>query len=163
MCGLLFTQFFSDGFAAGAAEEVKEDDCLITNVHLLKRGSDHTCSNGVNFPCDADYICCDIRDEELGLNHKVHTTPDGLIGLYIFSKNAKVCFLESIRKNCKKGLLELAEAPPLTEGACCFCRMIPEQLRRCMGCKQMFYCSTTCQTLDWERGHKKACKILQES
>lgn len=33
-------------------------------------------------------------------------------------------------------------------------------LRVCQGCKSVFYCSETCQKLDWARGHKVACHVF---
>lgn len=33
-------------------------------------------------------------------------------------------------------------------------------LKKCSGCKSVFYCSEECQRLDWARGHKVACEVF---
>lgn len=38
----------------------------------------------------------------------------------------------------------------------CFC--LAEKLRRCSGCKYMFYCGRTCQQTDWNPCHRVECK-----
>jgi hypothetical protein len=35
------------------------------------------------------------------------------------------------------------------------------KLKKCGGCKAVFYCSAKCQRADWERGHIVACKVFQ--
>ncbi|KAL0953537.1 hypothetical protein HGRIS_004759 [Hohenbuehelia grisea] len=37
-------------------------------------------------------------------------------------------------------------------------------LRRCDGCEKVFYCSKTCQSLDWhEGGHRSSCKTMRRA
>ncbi|KAJ7613420.1 hypothetical protein FB45DRAFT_1065021 [Roridomyces roridus] len=33
-----------------------------------------------------------------------------------------------------------------------------KDFKRCKGCKSLYYCSTTCQAVDWQNGHRAACK-----
>eukprot|EP01083_Nonionella_stella_P160714 525615_1 len=44
---------------------------------------------------------------------------------------------------------------------CEFCCKIPENLRRCSGCKMVSYCNTHCQKNDWELLHKNICKHIK--
>ncbi|KAJ7138583.1 hypothetical protein C8R46DRAFT_1361666 [Mycena filopes] len=32
---------------------------------------------------------------------------------------------------------------------------------RCSGCKSLYYCSSACQTADWKRRHRKACRFYR--
>lgn len=34
-------------------------------------------------------------------------------------------------------------------------------LKKCSGCKCVFYCSVECQQADWTRGHDTACPIFR--
>ncbi|KAJ7138578.1 hypothetical protein C8R46DRAFT_1201116 [Mycena filopes] len=33
------------------------------------------------------------------------------------------------------------------------------EFQRCSGCKSLYYCSSACQTADWKRRHRKACRF----
>jgi len=48
-------------------------------------------------------------------------------------------------------------AAPLREPECAFCRSNTERLKRCSGCKRVFYCSRTCQRNHWKE-HKAECQ-----
>lgn len=50
-------------------------------------------------------------------------------------------------------------------GECADCPKCQEtiwsrSLKKCSGCKSVFYCSVECQRLDWARGHKVACEVF---
>eukprot|EP01083_Nonionella_stella_P078700 215525_1 len=45
---------------------------------------------------------------------------------------------------------------------CAYCRAKNKPLRRCGGCKILFYCSTLCQKKHWELIHKKECKLWKK-
>ena len=47
--------------------------------------------------------------------------------------------------------------PPLREPECAFCHSKTENLKRCSGCKRVFYCSKTCQKNHWKE-HKPECQ-----
>ncbi|KAJ7633225.1 hypothetical protein FB45DRAFT_914645 [Roridomyces roridus] len=34
-----------------------------------------------------------------------------------------------------------------------------KDLKRCKGCKSLYYCSNACQAVDWQNGHRAACKL----
>jgi len=44
--------------------------------------------------------------------------------------------------------------PPMN---CCVCSKPNPNRRRCARCKIAFYCSQSCQQIDWGRGHKNTC------
>lgn len=48
-------------------------------------------------------------------------------------------------------------APPLEEPECAFCHSNTGDLKRCLGCKKVFYCGKQCQTQHWKE-HKKRCQ-----
>ncbi|KAK7000675.1 hypothetical protein R3P38DRAFT_3616648 [Favolaschia claudopus] len=50
-------------------------------------------------------------------------------------------------------------SPPLTACDNVECETILEktQLKRCSGCKSVFYCCRSCQVADWREGHRTAC------
>jgi len=48
-------------------------------------------------------------------------------------------------------------APPLKEPECAFCHSKTSDLKRCLGCKKVFYCGKKCQTQDWKK-HKSNCQ-----
>lgn len=48
-------------------------------------------------------------------------------------------------------------AAPLREPECAFCHSNTESLKRCSGCKRVFYCSTTRQRNHWKE-HKPECQ-----
>ena len=48
------------------------------------------------------------------------------------------------------------------ETECSFCQKKSENLKRCMGCKNVFYCSTYCQGRHWRVEHKNQCGIIIE-
>ena len=39
----------------------------------------------------------------------------------------------------------------------------PFKMQKCGSCKNVFYCSKACQTVDWKRGHKKDCPRIQQA
>lgn len=43
--------------------------------------------------------------------------------------------------------------------------MVKQRLKRCGQCKAVYYCSTSCQNLDWKAGHRNACRppLLRKS
>ncbi|KAF7290647.1 MYND-type domain-containing protein [Mycena indigotica] len=46
-------------------------------------------------------------------------------------------------------------------GLICICKRVSETpFDRCSGCKRVFYCSTSCQTADWQK-HKRECRLLK--
>ena len=45
----------------------------------------------------------------------------------------------------------------LSETECSFCYKKSKDLKRCMGCKKVFYCSTFCQQRHWRIQHKTEC------
>ncbi|KAI0049144.1 hypothetical protein FA95DRAFT_1489854 [Auriscalpium vulgare] len=50
-------------------------------------------------------------------------------------------------------------------GCCNYCKepSTRTSLRRCSGCRQVYYCSEKCQVADWKtKGHKTECKLRQE-
>ena len=48
-------------------------------------------------------------------------------------------------------------APPLREPECAFCHSKTSDLKRCLGCKKVFYCDKKCQKQHrWE--HKPECQ-----
>ncbi|TVY45752.1 putative protein MSS51-like protein, mitochondrial [Lachnellula occidentalis] len=48
--------------------------------------------------------------------------------------------------------------------AICFtCLTASSNLKKCGTCKRVSYCSPKCQKTDWQRDHKKTCKILADS
>lgn len=48
-------------------------------------------------------------------------------------------------------------APPLREPECAFCHSKTEDLKRCFGCKKVFYCGKQCQKQHWKE-HKPHCQ-----
>ena len=48
-------------------------------------------------------------------------------------------------------------AAPLREPECAFCHSKTDNLKRCTGCKRVFYCSKTCQKQHWKE-HKPECQ-----
>ena len=48
-------------------------------------------------------------------------------------------------------------APPLEEPECTFCHSKTADLKRCLGCKKVFYCGKECQAQDW-KNHKSDCQ-----
>ncbi|XP_031572249.1 uncharacterized protein LOC116306350 isoform X2 [Actinia tenebrosa] len=48
----------------------------------------------------------------------------------------------------------LAQALP----RCHFCHKTSGDLKRCMGCKDVSYCSRDCQKKDWKQNHKAVCR-----
>jgi len=50
-------------------------------------------------------------------------------------------------------------APPLEEPECAFCHSNTGDLKRCLGCKKVFYCGKQCQTQHWKE-HKKKCQKI---
>ena len=48
-------------------------------------------------------------------------------------------------------------AAPLREPECASCHSKTENLKRCSGCKRVFYCSKTCQKNHWKE-HKPDCQ-----
>ena len=49
-------------------------------------------------------------------------------------------------------------APPLREPECAFCHSKAGTLKRCMGCKKVFYCGKECQTQHWKE-HRPDCQM----
>ena len=47
--------------------------------------------------------------------------------------------------------------PPLKEPQCAFCHSKTEDLKRCFGCKKVFYCGKQCQKRHWKE-HKPHCQ-----
>ena len=51
---------------------------------------------------------------------------------------------------------------------CCYCRLMEDQLeadkklKKCGGCRALYYCSVSCQRADW-REHKKRCAMFAHS
>ncbi|KAJ7780697.1 SET domain-containing protein [Mycena maculata] len=45
---------------------------------------------------------------------------------------------------------------------CDTCHRNPPQLQKCSGCASYFYCSATCQALQWQSHHKKICKRFNQ-
>ena len=41
---------------------------------------------------------------------------------------------------------------------CCFCLTVANGLRKCSGCKEVYYCSRDCQAKDWKQRHKNECQ-----
>lgn len=64
---------------------------------------------------------------------------------------------ESIMDNIKQGrsIFWLTEIPN-----CYVCHQTSDGLKKCGGCRKIFYCSTQCQTSDWTT-HKLNCKTKQ--
>jgi mitochondrial splicing suppressor protein 51 len=62
------------------------------------------------------------------------------------------------RNNC-----EIPNMPLLARrGYLCFrCWQPADKMTKCAGCRRVFYCSKSCQKLDWELQHKRHCKILR--
>ncbi|XP_067033885.1 uncharacterized protein [Acropora muricata] len=51
-----------------------------------------------------------------------------------------------------------SDSPSLAELECAFCHSKPvEPLKKCLGCKKVFYCRKECQTKHW-RDHKAYCR-----
>ena len=51
-----------------------------------------------------------------------------------------------------------SESSSLAEPECAFCHSKPvEPLKKCLGCKKVFYCRKECQTKHW-RDHKAYCR-----
>lgn len=48
-------------------------------------------------------------------------------------------------------------APPLREPECAFCHSKTEDLKRCFGCRKVFYCGKQCQKQHWKE-HKPHCQ-----
>lgn len=48
-------------------------------------------------------------------------------------------------------------APPLKEPDCAFCHSNTGDLKRCLGCNKVFYCSKVCQKRHWKQ-HKSECQ-----
>ncbi|XP_015757152.1 PREDICTED: uncharacterized protein LOC107336599 [Acropora digitifera] len=52
----------------------------------------------------------------------------------------------------------ISDSPSLAEPECAFCHSTPvEPLKKCLGCKKVFYCRKECQTKHW-RDHKAYCR-----
>ncbi|XP_067034167.1 uncharacterized protein [Acropora muricata] len=52
----------------------------------------------------------------------------------------------------------ISDCPSLAEPECAFCHSKPvEPLKKCLGCKKVFYCRKECQTKHW-RDHKAYCR-----
>ncbi|KAH6665580.1 hypothetical protein B0J14DRAFT_660751 [Halenospora varia] len=47
--------------------------------------------------------------------------------------------------------------------ACFVCFKLSSNLRKCVACKRVAYCSQECQKADWNDEHKATCKILRAS
>ncbi|KAH8654935.1 hypothetical protein BGZ60DRAFT_532567 [Tricladium varicosporioides] len=47
--------------------------------------------------------------------------------------------------------------------ACLVCFKLSSNLRKCVACKRVAYCSQECQKADWNNEHKSICKNLQAS
>lgn len=45
---------------------------------------------------------------------------------------------------------------------CRSCGIVKKKITKCGGCGCTFYCSSKCQKLDWNAGHKKICKQLKK-
>ncbi|KAJ7913594.1 hypothetical protein B0H13DRAFT_1873720 [Mycena leptocephala] len=49
----------------------------------------------------------------------------------------------------------------ISRGACnnveCGIVLEKSRLKRCSGCRELFYCSPRCQSLDWHHGHRESC------
>ena len=41
---------------------------------------------------------------------------------------------------------------------CGYCDNIAKTMQKCSRCKAIFYCSKTCQSLDWNHKHRKICR-----
>ncbi|EMD89464.1 hypothetical protein COCC4DRAFT_76291 [Bipolaris maydis ATCC 48331] len=48
----------------------------------------------------------------------------------------------------------------LKQALCYYCWDISSNLKRCIACKRVSYCSVECQKQDWNRNHKQICKKL---
>ncbi|KAK7056854.1 hypothetical protein VNI00_002571 [Paramarasmius palmivorus] len=48
---------------------------------------------------------------------------------------------------------------------CDACYILPNdiQLKKCTGCASFWYCDTACQSAHWVAGHKKICKVFNQS
>ena len=54
-----------------------------------------------------------------------------------------------------------SESSSLAEPKCAFCHSKPvEPLKKCLGCKKVFYCRKECQTKHW-RDHKPHCRQVK--
>ena len=47
--------------------------------------------------------------------------------------------------------------PSLKEPECAFCHSKAKDLKRCFGCKKVFYCGKQCQTQHWKE-HRPDCQ-----
>ena len=45
------------------------------------------------------------------------------------------------------------------EKECYYCGKKCKKLRKCNRCKNVVYCSRTCQKLDWKLSHKDNCNV----
>ena len=43
---------------------------------------------------------------------------------------------------------------------CNFCGKKSENIKKCMGCKKVFYCDTSCQQHHWRVEHKTQCSKI---
>lgn len=45
---------------------------------------------------------------------------------------------------------------------CTYCEKTGNDMKKCSRCKAVFYCSRTCQKLDWRIGHSKVCFLVSK-
>jgi hypothetical protein len=50
------------------------------------------------------------------------------------------------------------QSSTLSEPECHFCHKKSGDLKRCLGCKKVSYCSKGCQKRHWKLGHKTLCR-----
>eukprot|EP01135_Chromosphaera_perkinsii_P009475 Nk52_evm18s1763 gene=Nk52_evmTU18s1763 len=53
---------------------------------------------------------------------------------------------------------EVAEEDVREKKGCRVCGRSRDRLKMCSACGKVWYCSTDCQKIDWQRGHKQECK-----
>ncbi|TVY16798.1 putative mitochondrial protein MSS51-like protein [Lachnellula arida] len=66
---------------------------------------------------------------------------------------------------CNGGPATVLRTPVLAiKHAICFtCLQSFPNLKKSMACKRVSYCSPECQKIDWQKAHKKTCKMLVQS